>query len=133
MSRGYLLDTHVWLWMNGAPERLGNRTREVLTDPGNDLFFSAASAWEIGIKHALGKLTLPDAPERYVPRRLTDNAIQVLAVSLTHGLAVASLPAHHRDPFDRLLVAQCHVEGLTLITADPLLAPYGPAMLPARE
>jgi PIN domain nuclease of toxin-antitoxin system len=129
----YLIDTHVWLWMNGAPERLGTSTREVLSDAGTEIYFSAASGWEIAIKTALGKLELPAAPSRYVPQRLADNAIQVLPVTLAQGLGVESLPHHHRDPFDRLLVVQAGQEKLTLITADERFEPYGLSILWAHE
>lgn len=133
MTGRYLLDTHVWLWMNGNPERLGTNTRNVLADAGNELFFSAASGWEIAIKSALGKLVLPASPARYVPQRLAENAIQVLPVSLSHGLGVESLPHHHRDPFDRLLAVQAVQEKLTLITGDDRFEPYGLAILWAHQ
>lgn len=133
MTARYLIDTHVWLWMNGAPERLGSSTRDVLCDSSTEIYFSAASGWEIAIKTALGKLELPAPPSRYVPQRLADNAIQVLPVTLAHGLGVESLPHHHRDPFDRLLVIQAGQEKLTLITADEHFAPYGLYILLAHE
>lgn len=133
MSGPYLMDTHVWLWMNGAPERLGQRVRDVLADARAELLFSAASGWEIAIKSALGRLELPAPPSRYVPQRLADNAIQVLPVTLSHGLGVEALPHHHRDPFDRILVVQAEQEKLTLITADPQFEPYGLSILWAHN
>lgn len=133
MTARYLIDTHAWLWMNGAPERLGSSTREILSDAGTEIYFSAASGWEIAIKAALGKLELPAPPSRYVPQRLADNAIRVLPVTLAHGLGVESLPPHHRDPFDRLLVIQAEQEKLILITADEHFEPYGLSLLWAQE
>jgi len=85
---------------------------------------SAASSWEIAIKYALGRLTLPDEPARYVPDRMRRSAVDGLAVAHAHALAVATLPPLHRDPFDRLLVAQAQLEGLPIITADPAIRRY---------
>ncbi|HEX4956115.1 MAG TPA: type II toxin-antitoxin system VapC family toxin [Thermoanaerobaculia bacterium] len=128
-ARGLLLDTHVWLWMNGEPERLRADVRERLVRADEDLFLSAASAWEIGIKVALGKLSLPEPPERYLPSRLTRHQVSSLAVQQIHGLQAAALPGHHRDPFDRLLVAQAQVDRLTLVTADGQLGSYDVELL----
>ena len=119
----YLLDTHVFLWLQTEPERLGAHLRE-LEDPATELFVSAASAWEIAIKHGLGRLELPEPPERYVPARVRAINAQPLAVEMSHACAVASLPGHHRDPFDRLLVAQAVALDVALMTADRDLVPY---------
>lgn len=118
-----LLDTHVWLWLQTAPERLGD-TLELAEDPANELLLSAASSWEVAIEWALGKLPLPDPPEVYVPERMATNGVVALPVSHRHALAVAALPPHHRDPFDRLLIAQAAAEDVTLVTADRALEPY---------
>lgn len=118
-----LLDTHVWLWMLTDPARLGSAL-PFLEDASNELFFSAASSWEISIKHALGRLPLPEPPSAYVPARIRTTGVTPLAVGHSHALAVADLPDHHRDPFDRLLVAQAVVEGVPLITADDVLTRY---------
>lgn len=126
-----LLDTHVWLWLQVAPERLSERSLAIVSDSSNELLLSAASAWEIAIKHALGKLRLPSPPGEYVPRRLETSGTTALPVELRHALHVATLPAHHRDPFDRLLVAQAQLERLPLISADPQLAAYDVEVLPA--
>lgn len=120
----YLLDTHVWLWMATAPERLGSRTTEIVTDPAVRLLLSAASAWEIAIKHRLGRLPLPTPPETYVPDRMRLLGVDGLQVAHAHALRVASLPQHHHDPFDRLLIAQAQLEGLPVITADRLFERY---------
>lgn len=119
-----LLDTQVWLWMQSAPARLGPRALAVVVDPENDLLLSAASSWEIAIKHALGKLRLPAPPPEYVPSRMQASGTNALPITHAHALQVASLPAHHRDPFDRLLVAQAQVESLPVLTADPQIGRY---------
>ena len=119
-----LLDTHVWLWTLAAPERLRTSAREALADRENTLFLSAASAWEIAIKYALGKLPLPEPPALFIPPRLLRDNVRPLPIALQHALHVASLPPHHRDPFDRLLIAQAQLEELTLFTADPALEAY---------
>lgn len=118
-----LLDTHVFLWLNAVPERLGGALAE-LEDSRNRLVVSAASSWEIAIKHARGRLALPDPPERYVPDLIRRIGAQPLAIEHAHALAVASLPSLHRDPFDRLLVAQARLIDATLVTADERLAGY---------
>lgn len=119
-----LLDTHVWLCAVTRPERLGEEARRVLADENNTLLLSAASSWEIAIKYALGKLPLPEPPESFVPPRLVRDGITPIAVDHTHALRVAALPPHHKDPFDRLLVAQAQLLDVPLVTADPLLDPY---------
>lgn len=119
-----LLDTVCWLWMQATPERFAEASLALLQDPENDLLLSAASSWEIAIKYSLGKLTLPEGPATYVPSRLRRSGVTPLPVQHVHALHVASLPAHHRDPFDRLLIAQAQVEGLTILTADHVLAGY---------
>jgi len=118
-----LLDTHVFLWLQTEPERLGDQLRTV-SDVSNDLFLSAASSWEIAIKYGLGKLPLPERPERYVPQRMQAIGAAGVPVEHSHALAVSGLPDLHRDPFDRLLVAQATMLELTLLTADPAVAQY---------
>lgn len=118
-----LLDTHVFLWLQTEPDRLGEHLH-LVEDRHNDLLVSAASSWEIAIKYQLGKLPLPEAPERYVPHRVRAIGAHGIAVEHSHALAVANLPALHRDPFDRLLVAQALLLDLTLVTADPAVADY---------
>lgn len=118
-----LVDTHVFLWMQTAPERLGAAT-ELLEDAETVIHLSAASSWEISIKWSLGKLPLPESPTSYIPDRMRRASIIGLSVEHRHAVAVAELPLHHRDPFDRLLVAQAMVEGMPLVTADPSMDPY---------
>jgi PIN domain nuclease of toxin-antitoxin system len=113
----------VFLWLQTAPDRLGEHLR-LVEDLHNSLALSAASSWEIAIKYQLGKLPLPEPPERYLPRRLQAIGARAIAVEHSHALAVASLPPLHRDPFDRLLVAQALLLDLTLVTADQAVADY---------
>jgi len=117
-----LLDTHVWLWLQHAPERLGADALRDVEDPGNDVLLSAASSWEIAIKWALGKLPLPAPPDQYVPDRVLTSGVTPLPIQHRHALAVAQLPLHHRDPFDRLLVAQAREEAAVIVTGDRAFA-----------
>ena len=119
-----LLDTQVWLWMLSTPERFGTSGRALLEDGSHRLLLSAASSWEIAIKAGLGKLHLPAPAPVFVPRAMEASGVTSLQVLHTHALAVTDLPALHRDPFDRLLVAQASVEGVPLMTADPTIARY---------
>jgi len=128
-----LLDTHVWLWAVSAPERLGDQAREVLEAADNELLLSAASVWEISIKVGLGKLTLPEPPDRFVPGRMARDRIAALPVTVPHALAVANLPSVHRDPFDRMLVAQAKTEVLPILTADPVFLRYDVEVFPANR
>lgn len=112
------------MWWFLDPGKLAAGPRGAIGAPSSEVYLSAASAWELSIKHALGKLELPEPPRAYVPKRMAAQAMTSLPVLQTHALHVATLPPHHTDPFDRLLVAQAMLEGLTLVTADPLLLPY---------
>lgn len=127
-----MLDTQAWLWLQTTPDRLSESVLARLSDPENDLFLSAASAWEIAIKYALGKLPLPEPPTEYVPTRLRTSGASPLPVEHRHALHVATLPHHHRDPFDRLLIAQAQLNDLTLLTADPQFSSYRVEILPAE-
>jgi PIN domain nuclease of toxin-antitoxin system len=110
--------------MAASPDRFSPRARAIVDTLDHDLFLSAASAWEIAIKHALGKLRLPEPPVRYVPARAERLKTTPLPIEQEHALRVALLPRHHRDPFDRILVAQAQSEGLTILTADPVISRY---------
>jgi PIN domain nuclease of toxin-antitoxin system len=118
-----LLDTHVLLWAAGQPERLPKGTRTLLDDPQNELLFSSANLWEIAIKRGLGR---PDfrADVRLLRRGLLDNGYQELPITCEHAVMIEALPPLHKDPFDRILVAQTVVEGIILLTADPMVAQY---------
>ena len=119
-----LLDTHTFLWWITNSPRLSARAREVIRDSNNELLFSAASGWEIAIKAQLGRLQLPDNLEQFIVDQLSLNTILVLPTQLHHALRVYTLPQHHRDPFDRMLVAQSQVENLPVLTTDPQIAQY---------
>lgn len=118
-----LLDTHAFLWWIDDDPQLSQRAREIISDGGNAVFLGAASGWEIAIKARLGKLTLPDEPERFIPEQLMANAFRSPAIQLSHAL-LYTLPSHHRDPFDRILVAQSQLEGMPILTTDPQITQY---------
>lgn len=126
-----LVDTHVWLWLQTDPDRLGTSARELVEDRSVELLLSAASAWEIAIKCRLGKLTLPQDPATYVPDRMRRSGTTPLAVEHAHVLRVSELPDHHRDPFDRLLVAQAQILDVAVLTADSQFDRYDVTVLPA--
>ena len=98
--------------------------RKIIADGANELYLSAASGWEIAIKAKLGRLRLPDDPERFILKHLELNAIKTLPVQMIHALHVYKLPEHHRDPFDRLLIAQAQLEKVPILTADPQISRY---------
>lgn len=129
----HLLDTHVFLWMQAQPDRLGSVTRAIVEDPERDLYLSAASSWEIAIKYNMGKLDLPEDPSTYVPDRMMSSSVLGLPIEHAHALAMEALELHHRDPFDRLLVVQANLEGLTLITSDAQFDPYSVALQRADQ
>lgn len=119
-----LLDTQSFLWAVDAPPKLSERARNAIRSDRNEVLVSAVTAWEIAIKSQLGDLRLPQQPARFVPEQMAANSFAPLAVLIDHALKVADLPPIHRDPFDRLLVAQAMTEGLTLVTADRQLSRY---------
>jgi len=119
-----LLDTHAFLWWIADDARLSRTARDVIASPDNEIIFSAASAWEIAIKARSGRLTLQVDADAFISDQLASNAFEVLPVMLRHALRVYSLPDHHRDPFDRLLVAQAQIENVPMLTADTELARY---------
>lgn len=128
-----LLDTQCWLWWFLSSDRLGRSARDVIAAGRDPLYLSAASSWEIAIKVGLRKLRLPEPPARYVPARLAEQGMSALPVEHAHALGIAELPAHHADPFDRLLVAQAQIERMTLMTADPQILAYDVETLWAGE
>lgn len=119
----FLLDTHVLLWAAGSPDQLPAAARPLLEDPNNELLFSSASLWEIAIKRSLDRADFQVDP-RVLRRGLLDNAYIELPITSEHAVFIESLPPIHKDPFDRILVAQAMVEGITLLTADTLVAQY---------
>jgi PIN domain nuclease of toxin-antitoxin system len=116
-----LLDTHAALWFLSGDERLGPNAQRHITDDSNQVLLSAAVVWEVAVKRSLGKL---DVPDEYLSL-LLGAGVQALGVSVEHAAAVEGLPWHHRDPFDRMLVAQAGVEGAALVSRDEELRPYG--------
>jgi PIN domain nuclease of toxin-antitoxin system len=128
----FVIDTHVWLWWMTTPEKLSTASLDMLNNPRNVLFLSAASVWEVVIKHASGKLHLPAAPDVFVPSRMARDGVTGLAIEHAHVLQLTHLPLHHRDPFDRVIIAQAQVERLPIMTADRLFAVYPVTLIPAR-
>lgn len=120
----YLLDTHTFLWWNMEDAQLSALAREILMDGSNEIFLSAASAWEIAIKAARGRLILPEDPTRYVSSRLSLHGFQALPIQIHHAVQVYKLPMHHADPFDRLLIAQSQSESIPLISIDEEIRKY---------
>lgn len=120
----YLLDTHTFLWWNGNSSRLSPDAFALIQDRSNDLLLSIASVWEIQIKQQLGKISLPAPLLEIVNKQKTENGINWLPIELSHVLGLASLPDYHKDPFDRLLIAQAMIEELTLISDDSKMAKY---------
>ena len=118
-----LLDTHLLLWAASTPERLSSEVRQWIEPTDSELLFSAASLWEVAIKAGLGREDF-QVDARLLRRGLLDNGYAELPIGSDHAVAVAALPPIHKDPFDRLLVAQATVEGITLLTADALVAQY---------
>ena len=119
----FLLDTHLLLWAAGEPKRLSKAVRSLLEDADNELLFSAASLWEVAIKSALRRKDFR-VEVRLLRRGLLDNGYSELPIVSDHVVAIESLPPIHKDPFDRVLVAQATVEGITLLTNDPVVAQY---------
>lgn len=122
-----LLDTHVLIWWLERSNELGSNARELISDPSNDVFASAASAWEIAIKKASGKLRVPDD----LDQQIDAHGFVPLHINLRHGLLAGSLPPHHRDPFDRMLIAQAMSEGLVIVTRDGHFPKYAVQTLTA--
>ena len=117
----YLLDTHIFLWWAEDSSQLSRGIRCLLADPGNVIHISAASAWEISVKRALSRIQIRDDEVRFA---IAENGFRTLTITIDHALRAGALPAHHRDPFDRMLIAQALLADLTLITADRSLSAY---------
>jgi len=125
----YLLDTHVLLWAATAPTRLTDETRALLEDGTNDVFVSVVTGWEIAIKQSLAKLELSEPAELWLPRVIADSGFAIAELGLPAALRVRALPFHHRDPFDRLLIAQALQENFTVVTHDESFHAYGVSLL----
>ena len=120
----YLLDTNVFLWSNGALEKLNRQAVTVLSSGSSEVYLSAATSWEIAIKFALGSLRLPSPPSQFIPDAMRVMALRSLDITHFHSLAAGELPRHHRDPFDRMLIAQARSETMVLLTADAAFRKY---------
>ena len=120
-----MLDTHAFLWWITDDPRLSLKVRDLIADGQNELFLSAASAWEIAIKAQIGRLHLSDKPDVLIPDQLSRNSIQALPIHFRHALHVFDLPNHHRDPFDRMIIAQAELENLPIISSDKIFNQYG--------
>ena len=119
-----LLDTHTFLWWVADDPKLSVNAKAIIANSDNDVYFSVVSAWEIIIKVGTGKLTLSEPPETYIPSRVASNHFEILPVQMSHILRVNSLPNFHKDPFDRLLIAQSIEENLSIVTIDNLIIQY---------
>ena len=119
----FLLDTHILLWAAGSPEKLSQQAKSIIEESENELFFSAASMWEISIKKGLGRADF-SVDARVLRRALIDNGYQELHITGLHSVSVEDLPVIHKDPFDRILLSQATVEGFTLLTSDKTIAQY---------
>ncbi|MDL1909217.1 type II toxin-antitoxin system VapC family toxin [Chloroflexi bacterium CFX6] len=120
-----LLDTHAFLWWDSSPERLAPSAASLLNDPENSIIVSVASAWEIQIKKQLGKITLSVPLMEMLESQQQVNGVEILPVNLNHVLSLDGLPTHHKDPFDRILIAQAKAEGFVIASADPVFSKYG--------
>lgn len=124
-----LLDTQCWLWWFSQPERLSEEIIERIADESNEVWLSVASIWEMGIKVAIGKLPLPEPIDNYISTRMAQLGARSLEITASHALRAAVLPLHHRDPFDRMLIAQAQIEGMTLVSADAIFNQYEVSIL----
>jgi PIN domain nuclease of toxin-antitoxin system len=120
----YLLDTVILLWTLLEPHKLNDKAKDILADGSQELYISPASTWEIVIKSALGKYSLPNPPKLYLPDRMTLLGLRPLHITHTHALDVSELPLHHPDPFDRILIAQARCEDMVLMTSDHVFSKY---------
>jgi PIN domain nuclease of toxin-antitoxin system len=120
-----LLDTHAFLWFVLGDSRLSSQARLVVEDPSNEVLISPASYWEIAIKISVGKYLLHDSYETFWRKGLDDNCFEVLPIDLSHTSRLLLMPHHHRDPFDRLLIAQASAENTPIVSSDPIFDSYG--------
>jgi PIN domain nuclease of toxin-antitoxin system len=128
-----LLDTQCWLWWFNQPERLNEDVREYIADESNELWFSVASIWEMGIKAAIGKLPLPEPVDSYVSSRIVRLGTITLDITASHALQASALPPHHKDPFDRMLIAQAQIENMMLVSADSIFSKYDVSIVEASK
>jgi PIN domain nuclease of toxin-antitoxin system len=119
-----LLDTCAFLWLSSDSPKATARIRTAFEDRSNVIYLSASSAWEISIKHSLGQLDLPEQPDRYIPSRIEIYQLTLLDMTLTHAIRAGGLPIHHKDPFDRMIIAQAQIEGFAVATPDTAFDAY---------
>jgi PIN domain nuclease of toxin-antitoxin system len=124
-----LIDTQTFLWWATTDPKLSATAVNIISDKTNEIVVSAAVSWEIAIKWQLGKLPIPIAPSLYIPSRMAQYGFVPLDITIAHTVRAESLPLHHKDPFDRILIAQCQIESVPIVTADPLIAQYGVSVL----
>ncbi len=122
--KSFLLDTHVFLWMITEESKLTAGVTDILENSDNKLFMSIACLWEIAIKYQLGKLPLAKAPEKYIPHHLSITGVQILPIEPNHALSIHTLPLHHRDPFDRMMICQAKIERIPILTQDRVFRKY---------
>ncbi len=125
----YLLDTHVFLWMAADPDRLSQEVRNAVSRKSNRLYLSSASGWEIALLRNLGRIELPDVPHRFVPEAMQHLSVIPIPIGFTTAIAAASLPLIHRDPFDRIIIAEAEKEKMTVMTKDSRFSEYGVPLL----
>jgi PIN domain nuclease of toxin-antitoxin system len=119
-----LLDTHTFLWWITDDPKLSLRVRGIMSDGENEIFISAVTGWEIAIKTQIGRLKLPDEPQRFILEQLKINGMKSLPIEMRHALHISTLPIHHQDPFDRMLIAQAQLEELPVLSSDPEFGKY---------
>ena len=119
-----LLDTHAFLWWNMDSPQLSQKAKEMIASSKTEVFISAASTWEIAIKCQKGKLILPEVPEKYVISRISYYGFEPLPIHISHTLKTFNLPVIHSDPFDRILIAQCELENMSIVSADEIIQQY---------
>jgi len=119
-----LLDTCTFLWIIADAPELSARTRELFVDPANDVFLSSVSTWEISIKYTLGRLLLPESPDRFIPTQRELHGVEALPLEESATLHLVRLPEFHKDPFDRMLICQAMIHGMVIMTPDELITQY---------
>lgn len=124
-----LLDTQCWLWWFAQPERLNSEAIAQIDNETNELWLSVASVWEMGIKVAIGKLPLPEPLDSYISSRMMQLGAKSLSITASHAVQASALPLHHRDPFDRMLIAQAQMEEMMLVSADSIFRQYNVSIL----
>lgn len=127
-----LIDTHAWIWMRTSPQKLSARTRRMLLDARTEILLSAVTPWEIAIKVAIGKLRLPAPVEEFVTTRSAATRVTPLPITQLHAMESAALPLHHRDPFDRVLIAQARSERVAIVTSDDAFDAYDVEVIAAQ-